>query len=142
MENDEIFESLELAHEKKSAITNPYEHRFERQLRLVYYEFLFIEILSIAPPTDCVFTLNFTTHKDNRVKKITFYSLEYRKDFIFENGFYILYLDSVKPFSEGFPKDLVPLDFKYTNKRDINSSAKLFYKVTTNDQIRPVANPD
>jgi hypothetical protein len=133
MEYDEIFESLELADEKKSEIYNPYERRFERQTRLVYYEFLSIEIQSIAPPTDCIFTLNFT-HKDNRVQKITLHSMEYRKDFIFENGFYILYLDIVKPFSEGLPKDLMPLDFKYTNKRDINSSAKLFYKVTTDDR--------
>lgn len=134
MEYDEIFESLELAHEKKSAINNPYERGFERQPRLVYYEFLSIEILSKAPPTDCVFTLNFISHKDNRVQRITLHSMEYRKDFIFENGFYILYLNTVKPFSEGLPKDMVPLDFKYTNKRDINSSAKLFYKVTTEDQ--------
>jgi len=113
MEHNEIFESLELAHEKKSEIKNPYERRFERQTRLVYYEFLSIEIQSIAPPTDCVFTLNFITHRDNRVQNITLHSMEYRKDFIFENGFYILYLDTVKPFSEGLPKDLVPLDFKY-----------------------------
>jgi hypothetical protein len=134
MEHNEIFESVELAHEKKSAINNPYDRPFERQMRLVYYEFLFIEILSIAPPTDCVFTLNFITHKDNRVQKIIFHSLEYRKDFTFENGFYILYLDSVKPFREDFPKDLVPLNLIYTNKRDVNSSAKLFYKVTIDDQ--------
>jgi len=127
---NETFVSLEIGHEKRAEINNPFETTFERQTYPVYYKFLSIEIQSAVPPTDCIFRLVFTTRESNTLQNITFHSMEYRNQFIFENRLYILYLDRAKEFIDKIPLDIVPLYWSFTNKRDIESLARLFYKVT------------
>ena len=128
----EIFETLELANTKTVRFKDVEEYKFQVVSNgLLYYIFLLIEIQSTLPPTDCIFTMTFYTNQSNSVRSIKLHSMECRKDFIFENGLYLLYLDSIKLFrNNDIPKDLVPIDFNFTNKRDINSSARLFYKLT------------
>ena len=131
MTSKEIFETLELANTKSVRFKDADEYKFRVVTNcFFYYTFLSIEIQSTLPPTDCIFTMTFYTSQSNTVRSIKLHSMECRKNFIFENDLYLLYLDSIKIFNDDLPKDLVPIDFNFTNKRDINSSAKLFYKVT------------
>ena len=134
MTNNEVFESLELINAGQAEFKNPFEHRFERQPYLIYYIFLSIEIQSVFPPTDCIFTMNFCTRQSGILKTIIVHSMEYRKAFLFENGFYVLYIDEVKEFKDVVPLDVIPLNFSFTNNRDDNSLARLFYKVTKDAQ--------
>jgi len=131
MTSKESFKTLELTNTTNVRFPDDDEYRFKPvSTTLLGYTFLSIEIQSTLPPTECIFTFRFCTHQSNSVRTMILHSMECRKDFIFENGLYILYLDVIKIFREDLPKDLVPLDFTFTNKRDINSSARLFYKVT------------
>ena len=131
MSTQEIFETLELPNTTTARFRDDDEYKTRPPAsNLIYYTLLSIEIESNLPPTDCVFTLSFYTHQSTSVQTIKLHSMEYRQVFIFENGFYILYLDSIKIFRDDIPKDLIPIDFKFTNKRDIKSLARLFYKVT------------
>ncbi len=119
----EIYETLDLQNTKtsnfKTANSSPYVKASGR----IDYKFLLIEIKSNEPPTDCFFMFDHITHSSNTVKTIKIHSMKYRKDFIYENGIYILYLDIIKDFTE----DIVPLNLNFTNKRDATASAKLFY---------------
>jgi hypothetical protein len=131
MTSKESFKTLELTNTTNVKFPDDDEYRFKPvSTTLLRYTFLSIEVQSTLPPTECFFTFRFCTHQNNSVRTMILHSMECRKDFIFENGLYILYLDVIKIFCEDLTKDLVPLDFTFTNKRDINSSAKLFYKVT------------
>jgi hypothetical protein len=126
----ENYKSLELTNTKTVTFKDDDECRFERVINSIFcYTFLLIEIESILPPTDCIFTLRFCTNKSNTVRTITLHSMEIRKDFIFENGLYILYLELTKAFHD-IPHHIIPIDFKFVNKRDSKSLARLFYKIT------------
>ena len=145
MTSKEIFETLELSNTKTLRFKNADEYKFQVVTNcLFYYTFLVIEIQSSLPPTDCIFKMSFYTHQSNSVRSIKLHSMECRKDFIFENGLYLLYLDSIKIFhDDDMPKDLVPIDFNFTNKRDTNSSCATTLERTTTPlrRIVPRARP-
>lgn len=119
----EIYETLDLKNTKTTDFKNANSSSYDKAEGKIDYKFLLIEIKSHEPPTDCFFTINHITHSSTKLKTIKIHSMKYRKDFIYENGIYILYLDMIKDFTE----DIVPLHFNFTNKRDVTASAKLFY---------------
>lgn len=88
-------------------------------------EFLLLEIRSGLPPTNCIFKLQYNKKQNNEVHYLNIHLMKYRKDFIFENGLYILYLDKVKEFPEYYN----PYSVYFENERDDKSSATLIYKI-------------
>lgn len=78
------------------------------------YVFLFLEIKSKFPPTNCILKLQYTLDTDNVIKYSTINFIKYRKNFIYENGLYILYFDVVSE----IPKNVNLINVKFENKRD------------------------
>jgi hypothetical protein len=122
-----LFECLTLNPKSKNIpfvdmVKEPYRYRDGE----INYKLSSFEIKSQFPPTDCVLTLEFSGSGEQRLNDKELHFINYRKNFIYENGYYILYIDDVDELSKLFT-DIRPRNCSFDNNRDENSECKIYF---------------
>jgi len=128
MKEIELYETIDLVNLKQSSFEDAKE--YSKRTSDIDFTFLFIEIKSNQPPTNCELVLQFRIKPDNSVKTVHIHFIKYLREFKYENGYYVLSFDVINEIG----KDTIPLFVEYKNKRDLESTAKLFYKTNFQSQ--------
>jgi hypothetical protein len=129
----QLYEAIDITNTKDSfSFPDTHTGDYAYSEGQIDYTFLSIEIRSEFPPTDCILKLSHTHQNSNAYKTFTIHFMKYRQKFIYENGFYILYF--TEDVLVEIPKDIVPMKCSIENKRDENTTAKLFYRTSFNSR--------
>lgn len=88
----QLYEEINITNTKDSfSFPDTYMGEYAFREGQIDYTFLSIEIRSESPPTHCILKIGHTFQNNNAYETFSIYFMRYRKKFIYENGFYILY---------------------------------------------------